>query len=124
METDIPVSLVDELSDNCKEADKSLTIQIEWLDSLLLFSATYYKYDDIRRLHCHQMKREIMALQAENYSLERQLFSYQKSISVVNSRGQILDDIPDEEDAFFPGERKAPPQPDTKYIESPECSSL
>lgn len=33
-----------------------------------------------------------MALQAENYSLERQLFSYQKSISIVNSRGQVSED--------------------------------
>ncbi|XP_054721728.1 uncharacterized protein LOC129231438 [Uloborus diversus] len=121
METDIPVSLVDEFSDNYKETNKSLTVQIEWLDSLLLFSATYHKYDDIRRLHCHQMKREIMALQTENYSLERQLFSYQKSISMVNSRGQTGDELPNEEpeaNNFY--ERRTLPQgesfPDAKYI--------
>lgn len=32
-------------------------------------------------------RKEINALQAENYSLERQLFSYQKSISYAHSRG-------------------------------------
>ena len=32
-------------------------------------------------------RKEIGALQAENYSLERQLFSYQKSIAYAHSRG-------------------------------------
>lgn len=32
-------------------------------------------------------RREIVTLQAENYSLERQLFSYQKSIAYAHSRG-------------------------------------
>lgn len=37
-------------------------------------------------------RREITALQAENYSLERQLFSYQKSMSLVQSRGTTYSD--------------------------------
>jgi hypothetical protein len=37
-------------------------------------------------------RREITALQAENYSLERQLFSYQKSIAYAHSRGQYSAD--------------------------------
>lgn len=37
-------------------------------------------------------RREITALQTENYSLERQLFSYQKSMSVVQSRGTTYSD--------------------------------
>ncbi|GBM85282.1 hypothetical protein AVEN_46219-1 [Araneus ventricosus] len=118
METDIPVSVVDDLTNNCKETNKSVTIEIEWLDSLLLFSAIYHKYDDIRRLHCHQMKREIMALQAENYSLERQLFSYQKSISIVNSRGQPPEVLP-QEDAVEEPFRTLPQGenfPEVKYI--------
>ena len=32
-------------------------------------------------------RKEIGALQAENYSLERQLFSYQKSIAYAHSSG-------------------------------------
>ncbi|GIY91233.1 uncharacterized protein CDAR_127091 [Caerostris darwini] len=111
METDIPVSVVDDLSNNCKEP-KSVTIEIEWLDSLLLFSAIYHKYDDIRRLHCHQMKREIVALQEENYSLERQLFSYQKSISIVNSRGQP----PEGADGVYEHRAQGESFPDVKYM--------
>jgi len=37
-------------------------------------------------------RREIGALQAENYGLERQLFSYQKSIAYAHSRGTYSDD--------------------------------
>ena len=38
-------------------------------------------------------RREIGALQAENYSLERQLFSYQKSIAFAHSKGTYSDDL-------------------------------
>ena len=38
-------------------------------------------------------RREISALQAENYSLERQLFSYQKSIAFASSRGTYSDEL-------------------------------
>ncbi|KFM81654.1 hypothetical protein X975_07917, partial [Stegodyphus mimosarum] len=63
---------------------------------MLLFSALYHKYDDVCRIHGHQMKREITALQLENYSLERQLLSYQKSLAVSHSRTQHSEDIEDE----------------------------
>ena len=48
-------------------------------------------------------RREISALQAENYSLERQLFSYQKSIAFASSRGTYSDELvsPDSH-AHFP----------------------
>lgn len=54
-------------------------------------------------------RKEISALQAENYSLERQLFSYQKSIAFAHSRGTYSDDlaslegrgIEDDEDAYY-----------------------
>ncbi|KAG8237330.1 hypothetical protein J437_LFUL016345 [Ladona fulva] len=42
--------------------------------------------------------REISALQAENYSLERQLFSYQKSIAYAHSRGSTYPE--DAEDTY------------------------
>ncbi|EEC09523.1 hypothetical protein ISCGN_000347 [Ixodes scapularis] len=74
----------------------SLTVHVEWLDSQLLFGSTYHKYDDIARTQCHQMKREIAALQAENYNLERQVFSYQKSISYASARGQPSEDLPED----------------------------
>ncbi|XP_023216783.1 uncharacterized protein LOC111619310 [Centruroides sculpturatus] len=94
METDIPVRQIREMPNTYIEGTSNrLIVHIEWLESLLLFSAIYHKYDDICRVHGHQMKREISALQTENYSLERQLFSYQKSISKA---GQTSEDISDE----------------------------
>ncbi|XP_022175875.1 mastermind-like domain-containing protein 1 [Myzus persicae] len=69
-----------------------LRVQVEWEESYLLFQATYHKYDDVSRTHNYQMRREITALQTENYSLERQLFSYQKSMSLVQSRGTTYSD--------------------------------
>lgn len=46
-------------------------------------------------------RREITALQFENYSLERQLFSYQKSLSTSRAKQQLSqhsEDIEDDED--------------------------
>ncbi|XKL64828.1 hypothetical protein PGB90_004914 [Kerria lacca] len=93
METDIPVNQLRE--PNCPFlTDKNqIRVQIEWEESYLLFQATYHKYDDVIRLHNQQMRKEITALQAENYSLERQLFSYQKSIAFAHSRGTYSDDL-------------------------------
>ncbi|RWS03481.1 hypothetical protein B4U79_07028, partial [Dinothrombium tinctorium] len=70
------------------EMEGHLTVHIEWVDSILLFNNLYHKYDDLPRIQGQQMRREVAALQAENYSLERQLFSYQKSISMVSARSQ------------------------------------
>lgn len=56
METDIEsqavlkVSPKDYLELNC------LTVHIEWIDSIMLFNHTYHKYDDLSRIHCHQMR--------------------------------------------------------------------
>lgn len=36
----------------------------------------------------YRFRREILALQSENYALEKQLYSYQKSIARTHSRGQ------------------------------------
>lgn len=93
METGIPMR---EIHDPCcrySEGNNQIIVQIEWIESLLLFQATYHKYDDISRTQNYQMKREISALQAENYSLERQLFSYQKSLAYASSRGHYSDDL-------------------------------
>lgn len=65
-----------------------LRVRLEWNESHLLFQATYHKYDDVCRIHNQQMRREIAALQAENYSLERQLFSYQKSLAFAQAQQQ------------------------------------
>ncbi|KAL5241352.1 hypothetical protein ACI65C_008762, partial [Semiaphis heraclei] len=103
METDISVK---ELRDSgCPFlTDKGqLRVQIEWEESYLLFQATYHKYDDVSRTHNYQMRREITALQAENYSLERQLFSYQKSMSLVQSRGTTYSDDLDPADVVDGG---------------------
>ncbi|ESO95143.1 hypothetical protein LOTGIDRAFT_160907 [Lottia gigantea] len=80
---------IDELSDPDNEFidlnDKKLTIYIQWIQSHLLVFPNYNNLDDVTRLHKHQMGREIMALQAENYALEKQLYSYQQSIAKTNS---------------------------------------
>ncbi|XP_076067742.1 uncharacterized protein LOC143040547 [Oratosquilla oratoria] len=86
---------IKECSSTYLEDRKEITVQIEWVESLLLFQATYHKYDDVTRMHNFQMRREISALEAENYSLERQLISYHNSISYAHSRGTYEDDPPD-----------------------------
>uniref|UniRef100_A0A8D8QVL2 MATH domain-containing protein n=1 Tax=Cacopsylla melanoneura TaxID=428564 RepID=A0A8D8QVL2_9HEMI len=107
METDVPVKELKEPGCSFLTDKGQLRVQIEWEESYLLFQATYHKYDDVSRLHNTQMRREIQALQAENYSLERQLFSYQKSLAYAHSRGTISDDLTppdgraDEEEQFF-----------------------
>ncbi|KAK6178586.1 hypothetical protein SNE40_013341 [Patella caerulea] len=80
---------IDELSDPENDYvdpnDRKLTIYIHWIDSHLLVFPNYSTIDDVTRLHKHQMGREIMALQAENYALEKQLYSYQQSIAKTNA---------------------------------------
>ncbi|ODM88432.1 hypothetical protein Ocin01_18250 [Orchesella cincta] len=85
METDVTVKEVRDPNSFYLNDKRQVRIQIEWGESYLLFQATYHKYDDVTRMHNFQMRREIGALQAENYSLERQLFSYQKSIAYAHA---------------------------------------
>ena len=35
---------------------QQLRIQVEWDETLLLFQATYHKYDDVGRMHNYQMR--------------------------------------------------------------------
>ncbi|KAF7491884.1 hypothetical protein SSS_01888 [Sarcoptes scabiei] len=79
MDTTLPVAKIKESPKIYLENEK-LTVHVEWCDSIMLFNHIYHKYDDITRVHGHQMRREIMALGSENYSLEKQLISYQKTI--------------------------------------------
>ncbi|XP_046560241.1 uncharacterized protein LOC124269279 [Haliotis rubra] len=89
MRTDIPVDeLTDPDSNLLDPEDRKLTVHIDWIDSHLLVLPNYNSLDDVTRLHKQQMWREIMALQAENYALEKQLYSYQQSIAKTNSRGR------------------------------------
>lgn len=54
-------------------------------------------------------RKEITTLQFENDSLERQLFSYQKSIAFAHSRGTYSDDLtledsrPEDDEQYFEG---------------------
>ncbi|XP_067002536.2 uncharacterized protein [Anabrus simplex] len=91
METDVTVKEIREAGCPFLTDKGQLRVQVEWGECYLLFQATYHKYDDVCRIHNYQMRREIGALQAENYSLERQLFSYQKSIAYAHSRGTYSD---------------------------------
>ncbi|XP_076449491.1 uncharacterized protein LOC143285925 [Babylonia areolata] len=68
--------------------DRKMSVYVEWQESHLLILPNYNSQDDVTRLHKHQMTREIMALQAENYALEKQLYSYQQSIAKKDSRGR------------------------------------
>ncbi|CAL1532756.1 unnamed protein product [Lymnaea stagnalis] len=80
--TDVSLEELKEPECPLLEADEhKLTIHIEWMDSHLLVSPNYTNLDDVTRLHKHQMSREILALQAENYALEKQLYSYQQSLA-------------------------------------------
>ncbi|KAK3085279.1 hypothetical protein FSP39_000966 [Pinctada imbricata] len=85
---------IDELqgaeSEYLTQDDQRLLVHVEWIDSQLLVSPTYHSLDDVARVHKHQMMREILALQAENYALEKQLYSYQKSIAKTSARGRSV----------------------------------
>ena len=86
METNLGMNEVK--ADHCPFlTDKGqLRIRIEWNESHLLFQATYHKYDDVCRIHNQQMRREIAALQSENYTLERQIFNYQKNLAYTQAQ--------------------------------------
>lgn len=97
METNVDMNEVKE--NHCPYlTDKGqLRIRLEWHESHLLFQATYHKYDDVCRAHNQQMRREIVSLQAENYSLERQLFSYQKSLAYAQAQQQQQQQHPNQQ---------------------------
>ncbi|TGZ49978.1 Uncharacterized protein DBV15_07454 [Temnothorax longispinosus] len=97
METNVDMNEVKE--NHCPYlTDKGqLKIRLEWNESHLLFQATYHKYDDVCRVHNQQMRREIVSLQAENYSLERQLFSYQKSLAYAQAQQQQQQQHPNQQ---------------------------
>lgn len=94
METDIPIQEINDPAFRFLESSNNLTVQIEWIESLMLFQASYHKYDEVCRAQNYQMRKEISALQAENYHLEQQLVSYQKSLAYFSARGQPTDDLP------------------------------
>ncbi|XP_054164349.1 uncharacterized protein LOC128962050 isoform X2 [Oppia nitens] len=89
METDIISQQIRDSPKVYLEMEGQLTVHIEWCDSMMLFNHIYHKYDDLSRIHCQQMRREITALTSENYSLERQLLSYQKSISYASTSSSV-----------------------------------
>ncbi|XP_078036098.1 uncharacterized protein LOC144469555 [Augochlora pura] len=88
METNLDTNEVKDNQSRLLTEKGQLRIRLEWNESHLLFQATYHKYDDVCRIHNLQMRREIASLQADNYSLERQLFSYQKSLAYAQAQQQ------------------------------------
>lgn len=88
MESSINVS--DLKSNKCTLINENgqIRVRLEWIESHVLFQATYHNYDDVYRMHNQQMRREINVLQSENYGLERQLFSYQKSLAYAQAQQQ------------------------------------
>ncbi|OQR69122.1 hypothetical protein BIW11_12461, partial [Tropilaelaps mercedesae] len=94
IDVDIPTRVLREQLSPYVDSSNQLTIHIEWLDNQLLFGANYHRYDDIARIHQQQMRREVAALQSENYTLERQVFSYQKSISSYQAQTNQSNMVP------------------------------
>lgn len=47
---------------------QQLRIQVEWDETLLLFQATYHKYDDVGRVHNYQMRSGELKKRKENHS--------------------------------------------------------
>ncbi|KAJ8670374.1 hypothetical protein QAD02_001633 [Eretmocerus hayati] len=88
METSIGVGDVKDESCPFVTDKGQIRVRLEWNESHMLFQATYHKYDDVCRIHNQQMRREIAALQSENYSLERQLFNYQRDLAIAQARQQ------------------------------------
>uniref|UniRef100_T1IZ86 MATH domain-containing protein n=1 Tax=Strigamia maritima TaxID=126957 RepID=T1IZ86_STRMM len=96
METNIPIHEV--ISDPaCFFLDDSnhLIVHIEWIESVILFQASYHKYDEICRAQNYQMRKEINSLQTENQRLERQLLRCRKSLAYFTSRfGRGSEELP------------------------------
>ncbi|VDI25051.1 uncharacterized protein [Mytilus edulis] len=89
--TDIPIEEISSPdNDWVSTEDQHITVHVEWIDSQLLIYPTYHRLDDVARVHKQQMIREILALQSENYALEKQLYSYQQSIAKTNSKPRSL----------------------------------
>ncbi|CAI9716618.1 XP_029657756.2uncharacterized protein LOC115231992 isoform X2 [Octopus vulgaris] len=95
MHTDIPVETLQDAENVYYQPneERKLTVHIEWIGSCLLVRPTYHTIDDVSRVHKHQMLREIMALQAENYALEKQLYSYQQSIAKTNAKNSPVNPV-------------------------------
>ncbi|XP_011498764.1 PREDICTED: uncharacterized protein LOC105362918 [Ceratosolen solmsi marchali] len=106
METSIGVNEVKDESCPFVTEKGQIRVRLEWNESHLLFQATYHKYDDVCRIHNQQMRREIAALQAENYSLERQLFSYQKSLAYAQAQQQQTSQPPHQQQNQQPSHRE------------------
>ncbi|XP_022698673.1 uncharacterized protein LOC111265921 [Varroa jacobsoni] len=94
IDVDIPTRVLREQLSPYVDSQNQLTIHVEWLENQLLFGANYHRYDDIARIHQQQMKREVAALQSENYTLERQVFSYQRSISSYQMQSNQSNMVP------------------------------
>ena len=45
---------------------QQLRIQVEWDETLLLFQATYHKYDDVGRVHNYQMRSGLKKRKEKN----------------------------------------------------------
>ncbi|WAR12509.1 hypothetical protein MAR_026689 [Mya arenaria] len=89
--TSIPVD--DLQDDKClftEPGDQAITVHVEWVDSHLLATPTYHAFDDVDKLQKQQMKREILALQSENLVLEKQLHSYQMSLSKSSDKDFVF----------------------------------
>lgn len=87
------------------DQDGGITVEIEWYFSHLLHYPEYSHLDDVVRKQKLQMQREIQTLQQENYTLEKQLHSFQPGAT-----GQ-------------PSNNSAQSGPHTKSFDNPSASS-
>ncbi|CAB4065232.1 unnamed protein product [Lepeophtheirus salmonis] len=64
----------------------NIRIQIEWIQSYLLFQSTYHHYDDLIRVQTYQMRHDIANLRLENDMLEQRLCLYENKKSSCSGR--------------------------------------
>ncbi|XP_067948446.1 uncharacterized protein [Watersipora subatra] len=91
LEVPMPImmkEIIDANSIYVYDHSNTMTVQVEWRDSLLLKDVEYTMTDNVIRAHKLQMFKEMSVLQKENLILEKQVHSYQTAIAQKDSKGE------------------------------------
>ncbi|XP_071744826.1 uncharacterized protein [Lepeophtheirus salmonis] len=86
MDTKIPIKEITDSSLGYLIGRSNIRIQIEWIQSYLLFQSTYHHYDDLIRVQTYQMRHDIANLRLENDMLEQRLCLYENKKSSCSGR--------------------------------------
>jgi len=76
MDTKIPIDEIVDPSVGFLLNRTCVQVQIEWLQSTILFQATYHPFDDVTRIQSYQMRQDIQQLRLENDVLEQRLATF------------------------------------------------